>query len=114
MTVKTTEEIIAEINAQFSTFGGALRSNTEAMTGLSGRVHALEQQLVAVRAGGGPIIGTRNPGWGRQVSEHARYKAFLEGGASGKVTIPIKAELTTPSGVEQRDLVAPQRDRIQG
>jgi HK97 family phage major capsid protein len=112
--VKTTEEIIAEINSQFSTFGGALQSNTQAMANLSGRLQNVEQALAAVRAGGSPFTAARSPSWGRQVAEHARFKSFIENGGRGKVSIPIKAEITTPSGVDQGDLVAPERAPIQG
>jgi HK97 family phage major capsid protein len=113
----TTEELIAQLNANHTAVMARMdsdgRANSEANSTTAARLTALEQAFAANRNGGGGNGGGRR-GWGVQVAEHARFKAFLDAGKSGSARIPIRAELTTPSGTEQRDLVAPQRDQIQG
>ncbi|HEY4941410.1 MAG TPA: phage major capsid protein [Rhizomicrobium sp.] len=118
--IRTTEEIVAAIDTEFAKFSAALKDNSAAleangasMAQLQSRMLGVEQAIAAANRGsGGGMFTPRSSTWGAQVLEHERFKSFLANGHSGKVSLNIKAEITVPSGTEQRDLVMPQRDGI--
>src|ERR1700709_521774 len=108
-----TEQLIARLNEQHTSVMARFQEGADAAASMQSRWFGVEQTLGAGR-GGGPMFRPRAATWGGQVGESDRLKQFVAEGLRGSCRIPITASITTPTGVEQRDLVAPERGPIQG
>jgi HK97 family phage major capsid protein len=107
----TTEDLLEILNSGFTKIHAGLTKQSETDQELASRMVAVEQRLVNIKTSGQP---SGLPTWGSRVAHHDRLKAFKADGFRGSCRIAIENALTTPSGVDQRDLVAPDRQPIQG
>ena len=114
----TTEALLETINSGHKKIETSLSKTLEALAKAAevqaeqgNRLTAVEQRVASVKPGGAP---RGLPSWGSRVANHDRLKAFQANGFQGKVSIRIENAITTPSGVDQRELVAPDRQPIQG
>lgn len=103
----TTEELIARINANHRELVGHQETNQLTLTGVSGRLQALEQRVATIGEGGGGSARARS--WGAVVTASDAYRQFTSSmGGRGRIRIPIRGEITVPSGTET--LAHPMRD----
>ena len=109
----TTETLLETINNGHTKIQAALTKAAETDQELAARLTAVEQRVAANNGGGGGGRRLGQPTWGSRVVSNDRLTAFKANGFHGKVSIQLENAITTPSGVEQRDLVAPDRQPIQ-
>ena len=107
----TTEELLAAINGNHAKIQASLAKAAETGTELADRMTAVEQRIAAIKPGNGP---SGLPTWGSRIANHTHLAAFRANGFHGKVSIKLENAITTPSGVDQRDLATPERAPIQG
>jgi len=109
----TTEALLEAVNTGHKKIEAHLTSQAEKTGGMDNRLSALEQSLVALRNTGGGGFSSL-PSWGQRVNAADRLKAFKGDGLRGSCRIEIQNAIETASGVDRSDLVAPDRQGIQG